>query len=446
MRNQRRVQKAETFPWGRANNYIQYIAIRRKPKIMDCASTTTSSFPSRFTIDQWHLNNQFRYQCSEAQQKLSERLLADAARACDFATEIAKVNKEETDHQLKEKLNDIEFRKEELLRIRKDLVLEIDALPAYKERITDVLKIVRGNASTICKNCLITRERRLGVDLVHDDVEKNLLKERETIQTADNFLSRVSEETCEQIRKLKATLHCIDRDLENKKCNLCIHRHTMSLKETDFDLNTHRDAHLHRDKSEILVSEWEQQTNDNVNGARKEVDETKRLRCYIDTIIKQTIDDLNRQRIITNEAFKQRIEETRKVKIKMELQHSEIVKQIDAMSNNIARIKKSIADKEGYLALAYIRIDHRCQRPETELTQDLVEANLVKEIHELRNIVANLQQTLYEAEASLRYLLKTQIKLAEDINVKMNTLKIDEVECLTLRQSLDYSCILKCYY
>lgn len=76
------------------------------------------------------------------------------------------------------------------------------------------------------------------------------------------------------------------------------------------------------------------------------------------------------------------------------------MKQIDAMSNNIAHIKQSIADKEGYLALAHIRIEHRCQRPETELTQDLVEANLVKEVHELRNIVANLQQTLYEVRNS----------------------------------------------
>lgn len=48
------------------------------------------------------------------------------------------------------------------------------------------------------------------------------------------------------------------------------------------------------------------------------------------------------------------------------------------------------------MALAYTRLDHRCQRPGIELTQDLVEANLVKEIHELRNVVANLQQMLRE--------------------------------------------------
>lgn len=43
-----------------------------------------------------------------------------------------------------------------------------------------------------------------------------------------------------------------------------------------------------------------------------------------------------------------------------------------------------------------------------------------------------------QAEASLRYLLKTQVQLEEDINVKTNTLKIDEVDCMTLRQSMDY--------
>lgn len=66
------------------------------------------------------------------------------------------------------------------------------------------------------------------------------------------------------------------------------------------------------------------------------------------------------------------------------------------MLSNITHIKKSIADKEGYMALAHTRLSHRSQRPGIELTQDLVEANLVKEIHELRNVAANLQRMLCE--------------------------------------------------
>nr|CAD7416259.1 unnamed protein product [Timema poppensis] len=42
------------------------------------------------------------------------------------------------------------------------------------------------------------------------------------------------------------------------------------------------------------------------------------------------------------------------------------------------------------------------------------------------------------AQASLRYLLRVQIQLEEDINIKINSLKIDEVDCMTIRQAMDY--------
>lgn len=66
-------------------------------------------------------------------------------------------NKEETNHRLKEKIEDIEFRKRELLRIRKEVLLEVDTLTIYKERIMDALSSVRRNALVICEKCLIFR-------------------------------------------------------------------------------------------------------------------------------------------------------------------------------------------------------------------------------------------------------------------------------------------------
>lgn len=68
------------------------------------------------------------------------------------------------------------------------------------------------------------------------------------------------------------------------------------------------------------------------------------------------------------------------------------------MSSNITRLKKSIADKEGYMALAGARLERRCQRPGMEHTRDLVEANLVREVHELRGVAANLQRMLREVK------------------------------------------------
>jgi len=121
-----------------------------------CARAHTRSYTCVYKIN----FDEFRYQCSKAQRELSDRLLAEATLACESAKEIIKANKEETDHRLLEKLNDIEFRKGELLRIRKDSVLEIDALSVYKERITDALKSLKRNALAICEKCLVIRSLR----------------------------------------------------------------------------------------------------------------------------------------------------------------------------------------------------------------------------------------------------------------------------------------------
>lgn len=99
----------------------------------------------------------YRYRCSEAQQELADRLLSESSRVCDLAAEAAKNNKDDTDHRIKEKLDDIEYRKKELLGIRKEVLLEIDALGTYKERIMDALSSVRKNALVICHRCLVAR-------------------------------------------------------------------------------------------------------------------------------------------------------------------------------------------------------------------------------------------------------------------------------------------------
>ncbi|XP_068970245.1 tektin-1 [Bombus flavifrons] len=393
--------------------------------------------PLKFSLHQWHLNNRHRYRCSEAQQELADRLLNESQRVCELSSEKVRNNKEETDHRLKEKIEDIEFRKRELLRIRKEVLLEIDALSIYKERIMDALSSVRKNAFVICEKCLIFREHRLGIDLVHDDIEKELLKECEVIKGVESLLVRTLEQTQEQIRRLKATLYYMDHELEDKENNLRIDKHNLTLKETNLNLSIyHGTSRL--DPSTIELNEWEMQTNNNIVSASKEVNSARPLRCYIDTIIKQVIDDLNDQKNATDEAFRRRIEETKEAKMKLELQHAEIMRQAAEMKDNITRIEKSIAEKESFLALAHTRLGNRCQRPGLELTRDLVEINLVKEVYDLREIVSKLQATIFESQASLRYLLKTQIQIEEDINVKINTLKIDEVDCMTLRQSMDY--------
>ena len=66
------------------------------------------------------------------------------------------------------------------------------------------------------------------------------------------------------------------------------------------------------------------------------------------------------------------------------------------MAKNITRLEKKIAEKEGFIALAHTRLGNRCQRSGLEQTRDKVEKSLANEVSDLREVVIQLQQALFE--------------------------------------------------
>lgn len=84
----------------------------------------------------------------------------------DLSEEIVRTNKEETNHKLEEKIKDIEFLRGEIRRQRKEVVLELDNLTTFYERIFDTLNNIKSGPEVINNKCLMLREARIGIDLV----------------------------------------------------------------------------------------------------------------------------------------------------------------------------------------------------------------------------------------------------------------------------------------
>uniref|UniRef100_A0A1B6GLH9 Tektin n=1 Tax=Cuerna arida TaxID=1464854 RepID=A0A1B6GLH9_9HEMI len=393
--------------------------------------------PSRFTLNEWYLNNRQRYRQAEDQQHLAERILAECDRTRDEAEEIVLRNKQEVEHQLEVKLADVEFRKKQLELQKKDLEVEVEALKTFRARIEDAQRALSKNAHSICTKCIVLREGRLGIDLCHDDVERELLKEREVIEGAQSLLDRTLEQVNEQLRRLRALIYTLVRDLDGKAEVIAIDKHNRGLKETSLNLSLYH-GNTPLDPGTVTDEEWAMYTQQNIDRAAKELVSGRPIRSYIDQLLKQAIEDLWKQYHLVNDAFRRRIEEYKETKAKLENQHFETVRQSNEMVREITRLEKAIADKEGFMALAHTRLGNRAQRRGVELCRDEVEIKLINEIEDIREAVTKLQQMLAEAQASLRYLLKTQVQLEEDINVKTNSLKIDEVDCMTLRLGMDY--------
>ncbi|KAK0079866.1 hypothetical protein PV325_000712, partial [Microctonus aethiopoides] len=409
------------------------MATRRQITNFDGVIAIVPPPPQKFTINDWHLNNQARFRNCKTHCQLVESVIAESERICDLALESTKINKFATDRELKAKVTDAKFVKDELLRHRQNVILEIDAMTTYKSRLIDAIGSLQQNAAEICQKCLIAREHRLGIDLTVDDVEKELRKEYEIIKRSHSVFTRTLEHTNEQIRILKSLIYQIDSDLDSKDQSIELDEQNVKLKETGLNLSIyHGRAPLNA--SCITLRDWGLHNDEIIMMTMKEMNSTKVLRYYIDDILKEIVGDLNEQKKKTDESFNKRIIETKEIKAELETQHCEVIKRVNAINETITKIDKNIKEKEGFLALAHTRLGNRCQRPNIELISDQVERQLILEVSNIRSIIGKLQQTLCEVHATLRYLLKIQIQLEEDINIKTNTLKIDEVECMTLRQ------------
>ncbi|XP_026466605.1 tektin-1-like isoform X2 [Ctenocephalides felis] len=393
--------------------------------------------PAKYTLDDWYFDVRQKYRRTEDQQQLADRVLSESDRIRDETTESSERNKKEVDHRISEKIKDIEFFKKEVERERKECMIEIEALTTYRNRLIQALNALSETALKQCRKCIILREGRLGIDLCQDDVERELRKEIEVIQGAQCLLQRTMEEANEQIRRLRSTVYFLDRDHEDKTAALRIDQYNKSLNNNSMALSIYEGTQP-LNPATITYEEYVDYTCKNIDRGAKEINSGRIMRSYVDTLLKQVTTDLMEQYNRVNEAFRIRISEIRESKTKMEVKHAETQRQANEMTLNITGLEKALYEKESFLALAHTRLGNRAQRPGIEFCKDPVDAKLMYEVRQLKENTHKLQNMLLESQASLRYLLRAQIQLEEDINIKTNSLKIDEVDCLGLRESMDY--------
>ncbi|XP_068623202.1 tektin-1-like [Battus philenor] len=392
---------------------------------------------AKFTLEEWRMNNDQRCRNTDDQQQLADRVLYESERIREETAERAAIMKATTDRRIEERIGDVEFIKNELQIQRKEICLELEALGVYKTRCLDCLASLQTNALTICRKCLILRDGRIGIDLVVDGVEHALQQEITTILGGQSLIKRTLEQLNEQMRRLRSIRYLVDRDLQYKQAAIDSDKGSLSLKPTDLCLSVY-EGYANLDPASISAEEYNALSAKNIQMAAREVTSARPIRVFVDTLLNQVIDDLWSAYNKCNHEFNERIKETKIAKGKLEDMHRETTEKISKMQNNIIQLQKALSDKEGNIGLAHTRLGRRAQRISAELVRDPPGQTLYYECEMLRHSVEQLQQMLQEATASLRYLLQAQIQLEEDINVKMNTLKIDEVDCMTLRATMDY--------
>jgi DNA repair ATPase RecN len=186
----------------------------------------------------------------------------------------------------------------------------------------------------------------------------------------------------------------------------------------------------------VTPSEWESFSDENILKAERERAASATLCLVIDDVLDSTRNDMKRQRQAVNTAFDKRVKEQLEAKQSLKNHLSKVVAEINEMESNIAALEEAIAAKTPPMKVAQTRLHVRGERPNVELVRDPVQYRLIEEVAEITDTLQQLQVQLAESHSSLKGLNRRQLSLEEDIQVKSNSLDIDQNKCMKLRQQL----------
>ncbi|ELV12260.1 tektin-1 [Tupaia chinensis] len=390
--------------------------------------------PPKFLPSEWHIANKSQYHRAEAQRSRSERLVAESQRLVDEVEKTTRKSQSDVNKKLEQRLEEVRFWKKELDDKLEQLVYETEDLLIYKIRLERALESFK-EPLRINQLCLAYREKRVGIDLVHDEVEQELIKEAEIIRGAMALLTRTLEETSEQIRLNRSAKYNLEKDVRDKFVALTIDDICFSLNNNSPDIRYSENV-VRIEPNSVSLEEWLDFSNTNVEKADKQRNNSLTLKALVDRILTQTASDLRKQCDVVDTAFKNGLKETKDARDKLADHLAKVMEEIASQEKNITVLEKAILDQEGPAKVAHTRLETRTHRPNVELCRDVAQYRLIKEVDEITHNIARLKETLAQAQVELKGLSRRQLGLQEEIHVKENTIYIDEVLCMQMRKSI----------
>ena len=144
-------------------------------KVPPVFAAARNALYTRYTPNDWMASNQSNFMASDRVRSGSERVRLDAARLVREVDDKTKRAQSEVGKRLGDRIGDIQFWKTEVANETDNMITEIECLSRCKSVLEKSLAETE-NPLHIAQECLYNREKRQAIDLVHDNVEKELIK------------------------------------------------------------------------------------------------------------------------------------------------------------------------------------------------------------------------------------------------------------------------------
>lgn len=392
---------------------------------------------TRHATSDWFTSNYTISTNAERQRNASHDVRQEARFLRNETDNKTKWDQLDNNTRLADRVDHIRQWKDILEKTLADIDKEIADLSTSKDELEQSLEAKNLPLEVTTEN-MVTREGRRDIDVVEDEVEDQLHKEREVIQGIQKQLQQKIDESFEQLCVLQEARQQILADLQDKNIALDIDVDQYNLTDSSAGISYKPNA-TRVPKGSTTPQQWEDFSRYNKERAEAEMDNSRRLREANHQTLHQTDNDMRSQQTATNYATRKRIHEFERAIDELNWQKQQTEEEIAEMEEDIRRLAQSIRDKINPTKLAQTRLENRTYRPNVELCRDNPQYGLTDEVKQLEATKKALEEKMKQAQHGLDGLENKLHTINEDLQCKTNSLKLDQ-DCMRSRGKVSEAC------
>ncbi|XP_003384329.1 PREDICTED: tektin-2-like [Amphimedon queenslandica] len=396
-------------------------------------ATAYETSPTKYAPSDWTISNEVIQSSAERQRLASHRIRQESNQTRNETSITTKWTQHSNDTSLHQRISDVTDWKSSLQHTLSETDSAITKLSESK-RLAEYALMAKEMPLHVVLECLVTRENRVAIDLVRDEVEAELNKEVSVIEGVQAILHQRIGDAFKQLCQLQECYEKLQFDISDKTQALSIDTDCVGLGNSSSGINIQTDPTRIK-KGIVNPVQWESYSVHNTDEANREIAQSVRLRESISQTIQQTTNDLESQWTATNYALRRRIHEIKQAYQELEWQKKNTEAEIAQVKQEIESLTVSLMEKTPPMKVAHTRLENRTYRQNVELCRDQPQYNLVEEISEITTSQKKLAEKLHVSKQTLGTLQRTLERIMKDLSVKSNSLQLDK-KCEEIRQIL----------
>lgn len=322
---------------------------------------------TRYTTAEWL--NAFASSQAEANSNRTdaERLRADVVGLLRATDERTAGGQRDAGYRLGERINDVTFWRNELNAELEKIGQQAGRLADMKRKIASTLQQLEVPLH-IAQECLYHRERRAGVEKVHDLVEKALLVEIDNLRSSQRKFDGLNGRITQQLSDCRAAQQALEEDVMHKEAAIGIDSVCHQLNNYSRGVNYY--GGIERvDRALTTGEQWMEASSFRVRKSQSEREKVTQFGSDVEELINGIATSVWDCWSGTNDALAKRSTQMEDAKGRVLLQVQRVQQELFAMEKHMGLLRKAIEDESLFLKVAQTRLEARGHRSGLEMTK-----------------------------------------------------------------------------